>query len=86
MFKKNCRIRNCLTNVLVKAYNFLPNVRKGGAGKCVLNNVKKTARLVKRGIPYQSKLVNYRLFELFSCSIVEEEEEEKMLLFVACNK
>ena len=42
MFKKNCKIRNNLTNTLVKAYNFLPNVLKEGeGGKGVLNSVKK---------------------------------------------
>ena len=41
MFKKNFKIRNSLTNALVKALNLLRNVQKEGGVKGVLNNVKK---------------------------------------------
>ena len=55
MLKKTCGICNSLANALVKAYDFLPNAQKegGGAVKGVLNKIKKTARLVKWGIPYR---------------------------------
>ena len=59
MFKKNCRIRNSLKMPSERpkiVYQMIKR-RGGGGGKGVLNNVKKTARLVKRGIPYYHQTI-----------------------------
>ena len=41
-----------LSNTLVKALNILPGAQKKGGGQRRFETVKKTARLVKLGIPY----------------------------------
>ena len=54
MFKKNCRIRNGLTNALIKALNCLPNVQKEGEGKRLNNVIKNPTELGFWGIPLTS--------------------------------
>ena len=53
MFKYNCRICNSLKMPPLRSKIFYQMFkREGWGGQRRLNDVKKTARLVKRGIPY----------------------------------